>query len=490
MIPIPKTQHELLDGPKSNASLYFARMTECEENGKIAQNAIAKLGERLNSRFPTVNTPLAAIHARQAGFLGTVAQHAERADSGLALEIRARLTAPFVSGLGSGHPTETGLILDRNSGLPYIPASSIKGVLRMACALHIAETEPDAVETGNKGPEIPDNHPLLRRYFGDTDTGKADGVRGQLVFLDAFPAKTSDSLLKLDIMNPHFGEYYSGKQGPLEIENPIPVKFLAVKPGTEFVFRCFALPLPERKQDDREDVVFRPFGKTDEETVIALFKRAFFDLGFGGKTAIGYGRFAEQEIKRTFALKDDFEAEQAQQQMEKERKADEEAKRQREEEERKAREEDERLHPWKPWLQELDGVKDWDKLKALVFDTPGAETWRGEDDVAQTVEALCKKVRESRRKDWTAEQDAICAAWLQPAGITWEPLPELERLIWTLTDYGHYKSKNIDLAVLTLPEALALQSRFKDWKCNDKRARGDKKDHWQNLQARIRELKH
>ncbi len=474
---LPTYQRELLEqGQTGNAALFFARMTQWwwdkekdKEKGKkleakyqtgtdkkgkpLLDSSIVLLGKQVNTRFQGAEAALAAIHDRQTGFLGATAHHAGTTKSGLALEIRARLTAPFVSGLGSGHPTETGLILDRNSGLPYIPASSIKGVLRLACALYIAETDP-AYKDKEDLKEIPDDHPLLRRYFGDTDTGKADGMRGQLVFLDAFPAEIPDKLLKADIMNPHFGQYYSGAQGPLETENPIPVKFLAVAPGTEFVFRCFASPLPERKPDDKDAAVFRPFGEKDEETVVALFKRAFAQLGFGGKTSIGYGRFAEQSIKRGSEVIPPPPPK-----------------------------------PWDSWLNELEDVKDWDKLKALIFDKPEAEAWRGENGVAQTVEALCKKVRDSRRKNWTAEQDASCAAWLQPAGIMWEPLSDLECLIWKLADYGTYKSKNIDLAALTLPEAQALQARLKEWKCNDKRARGDKTAHWKKLQDRIRELK-
>jgi len=36
----------------------------------------------------------------------------------------------FISGLGSGHPYETGLIWHRTLGVPYLSGSSIKGVLR------------------------------------------------------------------------------------------------------------------------------------------------------------------------------------------------------------------------------------------------------------------------------------------------------------------------------------------------------------------------
>ena len=494
MIPIPKTQRELLDGPKSNAALYFARMTECE-NGKIAQNAIVVLGERLNSRFPIGKGELEKLHTRQVDFVGAATQHAGTTGNGLALEIRARLIAPFVSGLGLGHPTETGLTLDRNTGLPYIPASSVKGVLRLACALHIAETEPDEVVTGKNGAEIPDTHPLLRRYFGDTAPDKADGLRGQLVFLDAFPAETSASLLKTDIMNPHFGRYYSGEQGPLETENPIPVKFLAVNPGTEFVFRCFALPLPERKPDVKDTAVCHPFGKTDEETVIALFKRAFASLGFGSKTTIGYGRFEvrDEDIKETATLRDEFTEKQKQKLL-----AEEAAK-----------------YPWRPLLAGIEQV-DWGMLRQRYLANTALQEYQSNPEVGAAVRNAAAQLRKSQKKKWKEEWDAFLQKWLEPAGITWPPkgdaplqlsdtpaqagdggqtqappqseLSELEQLIHALKDYGQYKSQNIDLARLTLPEAQALQGRFKAWGF-DATKNDEKKKLWKNLQNRIKRLK-
>ena len=304
--PIPNSQTELLKkGMGCNVALFFSRMAPWTWNERenkleskyekgtvhkgrpVTDSSIVQLGQEINHRLPSVKPVLESIHTRQTAILKTAVDHGV-----MVWEFRARLLSPYVSGLGSGHPTETGMILDRNSGLPYIPASAIKGMLRLACALHIAESEPAVVVPNRKDHhhlEVPDDHATLRRYFGDTDTGKADSVRGQLVFLDAFPAGTPT--IETDIMNPHFGKYYAGGQGPLETENPIPVKFLTVATETEFIFRCFASPLPEQGQTSQRSEMFRPFDATDDKTVIAMFNRAFSQLGFGGKTAIGYGRF-------------------------------------------------------------------------------------------------------------------------------------------------------------------------------------------------------
>src|SRR5690625_7299883 len=53
-----------------------------------------------------------------------------RAANGLQLD--AITTAPFATGLGNEHPTENGFAFLNPYGLPYLPASGVKGVLRQA----------------------------------------------------------------------------------------------------------------------------------------------------------------------------------------------------------------------------------------------------------------------------------------------------------------------------------------------------------------------
>ena len=317
---VPEYLHKLLDkAATGNFSLVFARGTQWRaDRGQLKaefqsgtrphrdgpvpvfDSAIVQLGQRGNELLPRAAATLQSVHRRQQAVLeGT------RNLGGFALEIRARLTSPFVSGLGSGHPTETGMILDRNTGMPFIPASAIKGVLRLAHAVNISRSEQarDWIRTGvvdDKGRfkptpdgtqlELSDREPSLRKYFGDTDTGAADGVRGQLVFLDAFPESVPS--LKTDIMNPHFHKYYGENQPPVDCEDPIPVKFLSVESGTVFVFRVLAAPLAQPGKMEAQPVE-REFGPEDEVRVRAMFTAAFDELGFGGKTSVGYGRFQD-----------------------------------------------------------------------------------------------------------------------------------------------------------------------------------------------------
>ena len=512
IVPIPKSQRELLEqGKEGNAALFFSRMTcwnglggekglepkfqaGTDHKGKaVMDSSIVALGGGLNLRLPSGKTVLDAIHARQAAVLASAAMR-----DVMVWEFRARLQCPYVSGLGSGHPTETGMILDRNSGLPYIPASAVKGVLRLACALHIAATEPGAAVPSGKDSseiEIPDDHPLLRRCFGDTETGKPDGVRGQLVFLDAFPADVPT--IRADIMNPHFGKYYAGSQGPLETENPIPVKFLTVAEGTEFVFRCFVSPLPDDGLAAPDSPV-RPFDETDGKAVAAMFSRACTQLGFGAKTAVGYGRFALAVTNTTEHFKN---------------LAVQEAEKRRLEEEARRQAEIDKQYPWRKHLRDLDTITEWGDLRQKKLDDPALREYQAEQEVAEKISAAADRIRRARKKKWKQEWDAYLQDWLTPAGVAWltdtavSPPPEvdptlsaeeraaIERIdaLMAHDDQGQkwavVKEMVADLDRCSKPvvQKLAELCRKEQWA--GKRAKPEKKEAAARVTARLRQLK-
>jgi CRISPR-associated protein Cmr6 len=501
--PIPQRQAELLaQGTKSNASLFFSRMAQWTWNsnaekleakyqaGRNVDSSIVELGREMDLRVESSKMILDAIHARQAAVLASAAMR-----DVMVWEFRARLQCPYVSGLGSGHPTETGMILDRNSGLPYIPASAVKGVLRLACALHIAATEPDKIRAGSDQVEIPDDHPLLRRCFGDTDTGKPDGVRGQLVFLDAFPADVPT--IRTDIMNPHFGKYYAGSQGPLETENPIPVKFLTVAEGAEFVFRCFVSPLPDDGLAAPDSPV-RPLDDTDGKVVAAMFSRACKQLGFGAKTAVGYGRFALTVTNTTKHFKN---------------LAAQEAEKRRLEEEARRQAKIDKQYPWRKHLRDLDTITEWGDLRQKKLDDPALREYQAEQEVAEKISAAADRIRRARKKKWKQEWDAYLQDWLTPAGVAWltdtavSPPPEvdptlsaeeraaIERIdaLMAHDDQGQkwavVKEMVADLDRCSKPvvQKLAELCRKEQWA--GKRAKPEKKEAAARVTARLRQLK-
>lgn len=211
--------------------------------------------------------------------------------------------------------------------------------------------------------------------------------------------------------------------------------------------------------------MFLPFDREDEQTLQALFEMAFGKLGFGGKTSVGYGRFEILAVRHS----PDFIP----------------------------------PPPWQGWLRELGKVEDWGRLCDLVFHKEEAVQWRDEAGVAQAVKEAAIRVKKKYPKKWTSERDARIAEWLEPAGIPWSRLSapgrstpepessqsELEKSIRAFNDYGIYINAKLDIAVLSLAEALALQEQLKKWACHDKKAKGDKSRHWQALQRRVRELR-
>ncbi|HRQ45036.1 MAG TPA: type III-B CRISPR module RAMP protein Cmr6 [Candidatus Goldiibacteriota bacterium] len=267
MIPIPDEQKKLLQEcistASGNFSLYFSRMTDWNEDRdktKKKDDAVTILLNAGTKIITGASAVLEDIHKRQASYMFACCKK-----GGMCLEIRAVLESAYVSGLGSGHPTETGMILDRNTGLPYIPASSLKGVLRNAC----------------------EDEELKLKYFGNESSAKKDdiSVRGQLVILDAFPSKVP--VLKEDVMTPHFGQYYEGTgSAPVDTNNPIPIKFISVKEGAEYVFRVIVMPLLQTEGN-------KQFDSDETEKIKQLVEIVLTENGVGAKTMVGYGIFKE-----------------------------------------------------------------------------------------------------------------------------------------------------------------------------------------------------
>ena len=191
------------------------------------------------------------------------------------VELSSVACTRLLTGIGETTPTEVGMVFDRNSGLPYIPASSVKGAVRYAYCVNFARTHPEKVKNG-----VVDEKDVngLVELFGSLDT--KNSYRGGYAFMDVYSAETPE--ITIDIMNPHYGKYYKGESndGPVETEEPIPIKFLAVEKGAVFKFRGFFLSKHAESYWDQLN---------------EAFVTALAELGLGAKTAVGYGRFEIEE---------------------------------------------------------------------------------------------------------------------------------------------------------------------------------------------------
>lgn len=214
----------------------------------------------------------------------------------------AEATSPFTTGLGNEHPLENGFSFLHPYGLPYLPGSGVKGVVREA-ARQLSEGQWEdsrgwdrepvgsfTVRVDGEEKQIPLT--ALDVLFGrETPEGESEHFRGVLSFWDVIPEIPGDQL-RVEVMTPHQSHYYQQKKErksgdsttPHDSGQPNPILFLTVPPGAKFPFivtcdlarlRRVAPPLAE--------------GERWKALLEAAFQHAFDWLGFGAKTAVGYG---------------------------------------------------------------------------------------------------------------------------------------------------------------------------------------------------------
>lgn len=220
-------------------------------------------------------------------------------------------TAPLVVGLGGEHVLEAGFCLDRNLGVPYLPGSSIKGMVRAwaeqwekddellelvqqedrcasegqangsgaraASAPHVS-TGGDPSASSDPARRKESRERVLREIFGLTDDA------GSVIFFDAFPL--SSVRVELDVMTPHYPSYYrdrgkDNRRPPDGTEDPVPILFLIVPPEQSFRFSLahrWDPQVPSKIRVARCKLARK------------LLENALRGIGIGAKTAIGYGR--------------------------------------------------------------------------------------------------------------------------------------------------------------------------------------------------------
>ncbi len=240
----------------------------------------------------------------------------------------------FACGLGYDHPLENGFSIDYTTGIPYIPASSIKGLCRVMAG-HYARDDSlkdqwkasemwalfgseDSVDLDRQakeqllhgqGKELGLNNPQDDTSGNPSKSlplkSSNDKALGDIIFLDAYPHPGKPIMVVPDIVNTHHQAYYhsdfyiagppskagtppeSGEDGakismvprpengsPMETENPVPVFFLTIGAGSRFVFRFFS----------------RTRNQANMKKIAMALEDGLGFLGIGAKTAAGYGR--------------------------------------------------------------------------------------------------------------------------------------------------------------------------------------------------------
>jgi CRISPR type III-B/RAMP module RAMP protein Cmr6 len=233
-----------------------------------------------------------------ARFLADAAESFE----GRVITFEATLAGRMMVNLAGGVVENAGIALDRCFGLPFIPGSAVKGISRAHALWEIREAKGD------------EKLALLRPamvLFGygahdvkpKGDFGWAGGAhaaetiadqigtrdfKGCACFLPAYP--TTVPTLVVDMVNPHYPDYYSGRKSRAEDnESPIPNYFHAVEAGSSFGFAVLINRVPTLANLSLADVL---------NQAKRWLERAVTRKGVGAKTAAGYGWF---EIGRKVA---------------------------------------------------------------------------------------------------------------------------------------------------------------------------------------------
>lgn len=161
---------------------------------------------------------------------------------------------------GSDDDINMGFSFEYVTGQPYIPGSSVKGVLRSHFKDHPEAVREIISKLENMDVSEETVKKLEQAIFDNAD-----------VFLDAvvFDGDEYGRLLDFDYITPH----------SKATKNPIPIKFIKVLPDVRFEFRFV---LSDKLIDGQS------FTK---EVLAELFKELLCIFGAGAKTNVGYGCF-------------------------------------------------------------------------------------------------------------------------------------------------------------------------------------------------------
>ncbi len=176
-------------------------------------------------------------------------------------------TGLFVTGMGLSHPVENGFLWHHTLGVPYLPGSSVKGMIR-AWAKHWQDVDDKDIE----------------RIFGNDDKADDGASAGNIIVFDALP--TEPLKLYIEVITPHTGDWRiatkpTAANAPADWISPVPIPFLAVKEGAKFQF---AMAKRTSKTTDE-----------DLEKAYKYLEHALKWIGAGAKTAVGFGRFENSE---------------------------------------------------------------------------------------------------------------------------------------------------------------------------------------------------
>lgn len=293
----------------ANLGLFFQRgyykdLTEEILNDGTKDKELQK--QYFNSRNSELKESSKRIIGKESNISGTVSFKLQTTYPGL------------LTGIGMAHATgmegegKLGMVFDYTSGLPYIPGSSVKGLLRSVFPILPPNKPKDKISEKTKEllpkkrlficstwkekvmvkwEELRKTHPdlqsldileekdideLAKIIFEGQNEKSHLSIYDRDIFFDAQIEGDyrEKGLLDFDYITPHKNE----------LKNPIPIKFLKILPNVTFIFE---FKLGHSKLLSRKVV--------PAEAKLLLFQEILTTIGIGAKTNVGYGQLKPVE---------------------------------------------------------------------------------------------------------------------------------------------------------------------------------------------------
>lgn len=171
----------------------------------------------------------------------------------------------YAHGVSNDDDVKIGFSFDYVTGQPYIPGSSVKGIIKSIFSNH-----PEVIA------QMLDCDESIVKDLSESIFGK-ESEKCKDVFFDAVIKRGDEKgrVVADDYITPH----------PSATVNPNPIKMLKVLPNVIFEFRFNLKDSVVATENDKFTV------KAEEK--IELFKRILCEFGAGAKTNVGYGNLVE-----------------------------------------------------------------------------------------------------------------------------------------------------------------------------------------------------
>lgn len=209
----------------------------------------------------------------------------------------------LVTGIGLPHETSEnnpfilGFCFDYTTGLPIIPGSTVKGILRSVFPQWERQLKEPVQKKEAKTEYIygllkrikegigQDKKELIIKIENEIFEGIVDdktvSIYKRDLFFDAYIVKGTTAeprqnlIFGTDNITPHVKEEMSYEESMLK--NPVPLSFLKILPDVVFHFPFYLTDGEILKKEEKEK----------------LFKLILLDIGIGAKTNVGYGQLEE-----------------------------------------------------------------------------------------------------------------------------------------------------------------------------------------------------